>query len=179
MQLVVVYVPMYYHYGRNFETLTKKYVALFSPSKKVKHESIGKKSYLGVWIGKTTIILEINWETGCDCCWFKKAKVVHDFGTISKIPVIVLCSSMLSFPVSIFMYICIVGEFFLGFWMSALIPTHFIFSPIGCACAGPRSRPPVAVTSSLAQSSSAQPRAVQRRASHSHFRLKVQFSKAA
>ena len=138
-----------------------------------------KKSYLGVWIGKTTIILEINWETGCDCCWFKKAKIVHDFGTISKIPVAVLCSSMLSFPVSIFMYICIVGEFFLGFWMSALIPTHFIFSPIGCACAGPRSRPPVAVTSSLAQSSSAQPRAVQRRASHSHFRLKVQFSKAA
>ena len=94
-------------------------------------------------------------ETGCDCCWFEKAKMVHDFGTISKIPVIVLCSSMLSFPVSIFMYICIVGEFFLGFWMSALIPTHFIFSPIGCACACPRSLPPVAVTSSLAQSSSA------------------------
>ena len=77
----------------------------------------------------------------------KRQKCLITFESISKIPTIVLCSSMLSFPVSIFMYICIVGEFFLGFWMSALIPTHFIFSPIGCACAGPRSRPPVAVTS--------------------------------
>ena len=48
MQLVVVYVPMYYHYGRNFETLTKKYVALFSQSNYVKYESMRKKSYLGV-----------------------------------------------------------------------------------------------------------------------------------